>query len=92
MNPAFLKAFLKNPVILSSDGASVFTWGIFQRISSAYHATSNKCAEVGVKSGTTFTLMVLLTMIALPVPSSHTATTPAPHQAYLLLRFCLGEF
>lgn len=48
------------PAILSSDGASVFTsdqlrvfcqnWGIFQRISSAYHPTSNKRAEVGVKS------------------------------------------
>ena len=48
------------PAILSTDGASVFTsqqmqhfcqqWGITQRISSAYHPTSNKRAELGVKS------------------------------------------
>ena len=48
------------PVILSTDGASVFTssqvqhfcqrWGITHRISSAYHAHSNKRSEVGVKS------------------------------------------
>ena len=48
------------PAILSTDGASVFTseqmkhfcrqWGITQRISSAYHAASNKRSELGVKS------------------------------------------
>ena len=48
------------PRILSSDGAAIFTatemeefcrrWGITQRISSAYHAVSNKRAEIGVKS------------------------------------------
>ena len=47
------------PEIFSSDGASIFTsslfkdfckrWGIEQRISSAYHARSNKRAEVAVK-------------------------------------------
>ena len=46
--------------IFTSDGASIFTsslfsdfctrWGIKQRISSAYHARSNKRAEVAVKS------------------------------------------
>ena len=46
--------------VLCSDGATVFTsqemdsfcrtWGIKQRISSAYHPTGNKRAEVGVKS------------------------------------------
>ena len=45
---------------LSSDGASIFTsaemtdfcrrWGVQQRISSSYFPTSNKRAEVGVKS------------------------------------------
>ena len=45
---------------LCTDGAAVFTsyemsqfckvWGVQQRISSAYHAVSNKRAEVGVKS------------------------------------------
>ena len=44
----------------SSDGASVFTsaeckdfferWGVRHRVSSAYHARSNKRAEIGVKS------------------------------------------
>ena len=48
------------PEIFSSDGASIFTsslfkdfckrWGIEQRISSAYHARSNKRAEVAVTS------------------------------------------
>ena len=48
------------PVILATDGASVFTsaqmqhfynhWGITHRLSSAYHPNSNKRAEVGVKS------------------------------------------
>ena len=47
------------PHLLSTDGASIFTstmftdfckrWGVEQRISSAYHATSNKRAELAVK-------------------------------------------
>ena len=53
-------AYFGIPRIISSDGASIFTsaetqefcrrWGIQQRISSAYHAHSNKRAEVAVKS------------------------------------------
>ena len=45
---------------LTTDGASVFIseemnvflhrWGVTHRVSSAYHARANKCAEVGVKS------------------------------------------
>ena len=48
------------PAQISSDGASLFTshklkqfctrWGIKQRISSAYHPTYNKGAELAVKS------------------------------------------
>ena len=47
------------PLLFSSDGATIFTstmfkdfckrWGVEQRISSAYHATSNKRAELAVK-------------------------------------------
>ena len=49
--------------VFCTDGAAVFTsaevaqfcnvWGIKQRISSAYHPTGNKRAEVGVKSAKT---------------------------------------
>ena len=53
-------AYFGIPRVLSSDGASIFTsketedfcrrWGIKQRISSSYHPSSNKRAEVAVKS------------------------------------------
>ena len=53
-------AYFGIPRVLSSDGTSIFTsketedfcsrWGIKQRVSSSYHPSSNKIAEVAVKS------------------------------------------
>ena len=58
------------PAILSTDGASIFTskamdefcksWGIYHRVSSAYHAQSNKRAELGVKQAKRLVLDNLL--------------------------------